>query len=511
MNRSLTRIVENPSIPRQFWHLCLMIYFGARRVHLARMAAALSYRTIFGIIPVIVVGISVYANFAPNHAGQAVRDLLKFTNLNQIEEQDAPTPMAPAMPDDEVVVSPLSPHATPDAGNTAEAAVPTPQLSKAEKIKLDKWIEELVNRAKSVQFGAISIVGLLTLFYAAISMLVEIEKTFNHIFMAPSGRSWTRRIPLYWTLLTLGNVGLIASFGVQGKILSMVSSSEFLQSSGAGDGALAVIGYLFTVLISAVVLFVMYATVPNTRVKPSAAIVGAVIGAVLWEAGKWGFAQYLKYSFGYAKLYGSIAILPLFLLWVYATWMIILLGLQIAQAIQTYSMAKSDGLTQTVLATLGLVAEAPKRLKNPIIDSSAILTVMAAVSERFIRGKSTDHSAIADATGIDERIVAEMLERLAGEGFLHRLASGDQEGTYTLAKPPDQILAAEVLLVGDTLAGIDRRRATGVLDELVMARSAVLRGKTIADITKGWKPHRGKADTAETVATEGTELKRATT
>src|SRR6185295_15164967 len=179
-NRSLTRIIETPSIPRQFWHMCQMIYFGARRVHLARMAAALSYRTIFGLIPVIVVGISVYANFAPDHAGQAVRDLLKFTNLNQIEEQDAQDPSLtdPMAPDMQDVGG--SPPATPQPAPTASSSSGGPEatkLTKAEKIKLDKWIEELVARAKTVQFGAISIVGLLTLFYAAISMLVEIEKT----------------------------------------------------------------------------------------------------------------------------------------------------------------------------------------------------------------------------------------------------------------------------------------------------------------------------------------------
>lgn len=497
LDASLSRAVNHPSAPHQLWHIIQLVFIAAQRGHIARMAAALSYRTIFGIIPVIVVGISVYANFAPNQAGSAVRKLLDFTNITAIQvddeaaffEEPAPEPVPPTE-----APTAVSAEASADLELATDSASPStapsvppikPKLTLAEKQKLDVWIEELVNRAKTIQFGAISIVGLATLIYAALSMLVEMEKTFNNIYVAPVGRSWTRRVPLYWTLITLGTFGLIASFGVQTWIVDLIKSFQWIQNSAFAKIVTETSGFCLTVAISTILLFVIYATVPNTRVKPSAALLGAFIGATLWEAGKWAFAKYVGYSLNYARLYGSIAILPLFLLWIYTTWMIILSGLQIAHSVQTYSLAKAEGLSHSVLATLGLVQTPSPRPRNTVVDSTAILAVASAVGDAFSRGRTADHTQIAESTRIDERVVAEMLERLQAAGLLHRLSSGEREGTYTLARPPESIPLSEILFIGDSLAGFESHRLPGLVTELVTARTSLIQGRTLVDLLKG--------------------------
>ena len=94
----------------------------------------------------------------------------------------------------------------------------------------------------------------------------------------------------------------------------------------------------------------------------------------------------VTFSLGYSKLYGPIAILPLFLLWVYVTWIIILSGLQVAHALQTYTTAKTVGLTRSVLETLGVVTAQAENRRSLIMDPAAILVVMVEVSKRFVAG-----------------------------------------------------------------------------------------------------------------------------
>lgn len=487
-------------------HVPQLVVRGARRVNLPRIAAALSYRTIFGLIPAIVIGLVVLAAFAtPQDVIKNVGKILSFARLNEIaikaEDTDAFTNLSPIPMNvpEEQSFGPLSDG--PLTGTSASAS-DTPAVT-VDAARLDKWIEQLVLRVQSIRLGAISIVGVVMLIYAALAMLVEIEKAFNQIFLTPVGRSWARRVPLYWTLLTLGMVGLVATFSVQEGL------QRYLDDFAKRGSSIPVVGlvighiasYGITVLISTLFFFLAYTTVPNTRVRRRPALIGALCAAIMWEAGKWGFTEYIKYFGGGAKLYGIIALIPIFMLWVYMTWMIVLLGLQITQAIQTYRLARINALPTGMLGILGVMDEIAPAKKNTIIDPAAILPITIAVARRFNAGLASDHSHASGATGVDQQVVADMLERLAGAGILLRVA-GDQEGMYTLSRPPESIAAIDVLRVGNSLASVERGPGSALLEELGSARFHALAGKTIADFlpAKKTKPlpesQVGKAATA---------------
>lgn len=461
---------------------------GAARAQIPRMAAALSYRTIFGLIPMIVVSLVVLAAFAkPEDVTKSMRQLMKFAGLSEIVVEDKSPPRND--PDAQYMEQFKPPSPTPgaDAGASASAAEATPDdksfasvAGTKEAAKLDQWIEGLVDRVRSIRLDALGAVGLVMLLYAAISMMVEIEKAFNHIFLAPSGRSWTRRVPLYWTMLTLGSICMAGTFSLQEMVRTFVDSR--IGSHGVIGSTAALIGvYGLTTLVSTLLLIVMYTTIPNTRVKLGTAAIGAVIAAIAWEAAKWGFAEYVRFSAGTARLYGLIALLPLFLLWVYLTWMIVLVGLQIANSLQTFGIVRERGYSSSLLASLGLLDDrAPARVTG-VIDPAAILPVMMVAAEAFERGKTTDHAAAAKATGLDERVVSEMLERLAGAGLLHRVQErGD--GAYTLAKSPRMILAAEVLRVGDELVAVARTAPSAVMRGISQARIEAFGSKSVFDL-----------------------------
>lgn len=491
------RSAERPGISRGLVHLAHLSVLGIRRSQLTRMAAALSYRTVFGLIPVLVIGIVVLAAFASeDEIRQKVAQLVVFVGFDkvavaearQLHPADVPglNPFALAWGHSGVAEAPLA--AALDGAETLASGEMGPPRPDAPVVaesaqRLDEWINSLVTRIRGIPYNTIGIIGVLTLVYAALSMLVEIEKAFNQICNAPTGRSWARRVTQYWTLLTLGTLLLVASFGVTEGANEYVRSITLFEGHSRVQGLLVLgVSKLLAVVISTALLVIVYTVVPNSRVQFLPALVGAFVAAVLWEAGKFGFTNYIRFSTGTSKLYGTIALVPLFLLWVYVTWVIVLLGLQLTAAMQTYRLAAADGLNLSVLSSLGLVKEAAEPRKSRIIDPAATLVVLSVAAERFSRGLVTDHSDVAQETGLDEPAMSEMLDRLAGAGYIVRVAHADREGTYTLAMPPASIRAADVIILGESMI----LRATGpghqILDAMALARLEAVGTRTLADL-----------------------------
>ena len=314
-------------------------------------------------------------------------------------------------------------------------------------------------------------------------MLVEIEKAFNQIYNAPEGRSWARRVTQYWTLMTLGVIFLVLSFTIQEQTLEFVKKGASMGILSSASQVILTVGqFVATAAISTLALLIIYAVIPNTRVHFVPALMGALFAAILWETGKRGFSEYIRFSAGYSKLYGSIAIVPLFMLWIYVTWMIVLLGLQISHSLQLYRVATANGINESVLQTLGLVKDTRQTRRTRIVDPATILGVLQSVANRFNKGKSADASRIAAEAGIDESVVAEMLDSLAGAGILHRITDADREGGYTLAKPPESIALADAITVGESLVAAERGLLSPVLEDLSRQRCLMLGGRTLADI-----------------------------
>ena len=426
---------------------------------LPRMAAALAYRTIFSLIPVLVIGLVVLGAFASDEQKtDAVNQILEFTGISDIAVEDAPL----ATEGDDAVGAESSAAETP----AAELPIADPAQSQ----RLDEWIRSLVDKVSGIKFGAIGLVGLATLFYAAISMLVEIEKSANNIFHAPSGRSWARRVPLYWTLITLGSVFLIATFAVGERVQSTLQSALSVDDGGSIT-ALA-ISYAVTTMISTVLLLIVYTTMPNTKVRLRPAFAGALIGAILWEAGKWGFTTYLEFSTNYARLYGSIAIIPIFLLWVYLTWLIVLFGLHVSY------------LMQHVPDWTG-VSRRGDDDGPAILDPAWVVEVLAGVARGFATGKPAAVEDIARRTDLDERLVLRILESLTQASLVHRVEAGEDEDRFTLARAPADIRADAALRVGHALAGGSRDIAQHTaLSRLRAAEVSVAAGLSLEDLIR---------------------------
>lgn len=397
---------------------------NAQKARIPQMAAALTYRTIFGLLPVVIVGlVSIKYWATPTDIEALIRKLLDTTGISAIVIDNGDATLTerdqlhgPPLPPGMAVADPSTdPNATDAPADAADPADPPTAASAQATQRLDDWVQDILKRVENISFATLGLIGLGALIYAALGMLVEIERAFNQIYRVPTGRSWSRRLILYWTLLTLGPLGLVATFYVGSQFRTWADAvlTENLSGVSTGLSAFSVVGlgYLSTVTISAAVLTLLYMAVPNARVRFWSALAGAVLAALAWEAGKWGLAQYIEFTRGrnYVNLYGSVALFPLFLLWVYFTWVIILMGLQFAFHLQYRNRPDPASILADTRSTL--------------TDPAAVMAVMAQLGRAFRAGKPRSARQLAPVTQLPEPVVAIMLRQLQDGGFLHRLAT----------------------------------------------------------------------------------------
>lgn len=458
---------------RRIWVVTRMGVLGLYRSQLPRMAAALAFRTIFSIIPVMAIGLLIFGSVVSDEQVESgVRRVLTFAGISQIsavETQKDLDMFGPNMQNDSFSITEPTTPDTPALQTNPDA--PIDPFSGAD---LEQLITDLITRVNAsisnLPTGWIALTSGLVLLYAAMSMLIEIEKSFNQLCAAPSGRGWLRRLMLYWTILTAGSLLLAATFlagdALTRWIVSFTGQDSIIGAMMAGYGA--------SVLISTLLLLGAYTTIPNTRIHFRTALAGAFFAAVLWELGKLGFTAYLRYSTGYAKFYGSIAILPLFMLWVYLTWLIVLFGMQASYTLQNFSDLVESRLKK---------ARGQSQREPSFIDPLMMIAIAREIQSGFQSGTALDAHALATRIKLDSSIATKLLDALTDAGITHRVYKGESFVGWAPTRPADQIELDDVLTAAYQ---IDSFRSSGVSSQIpTQIRDATLgacSGKTLADL-----------------------------
>lgn len=183
----------------------------------------------------------------------------------------------------------------------------------------------------SASAGQLTAAGFIALVVSLLITLNSVEQTFNRIWRVASARPQLTRFLVYWTVLTLGSMLAAASLAVSAKVFA-------LPLFGTTEGRwLADIGLrLAPVTIEFVCIMLAYRVVPHHTVKWRHAIPGALLAAVLLELVKWGMGLYLGSFQSYQKLYGTVAFVPILLLWIYLGWVTVLLGASLSSSIAAF-------------------------------------------------------------------------------------------------------------------------------------------------------------------------------
>ncbi len=185
--------------------------------------------------------------------------------------------------------------------------------------------------------GELTAFGAIGLVVTAILLLLTIESAFNRIFRVPGPRPLLLRLLVLWTVITIGPLLLGLSFSLSGYF----SFVDELSSAAKGSSINVLLGLITPTLLTGLALTFVYIVVPNRRVLLRDALVGAGIAAVLFAALRYGFAQVVVGMTSYQAIYGAVAAVPIFLIWVFLIWMVVLAGAVITAALPDWRTAKA--------------------------------------------------------------------------------------------------------------------------------------------------------------------------
>jgi membrane protein len=186
----------------------------------------------------------------------------------------------------------------------------------------------------SLNASQLTTTGIIVLIIIALMMMATIESAMNHIWNVLSRRNTIARFLVYWTILTLGpvliGIGLyITSYILALPVISSVDSSLMLKTR-----LLALMPFVTTTLA----FTFMYILVPNCHVNRYNGLLGGLIAALFFELTKYSFGLYVKAVPTYQMIYGALAVIPMFLIWIYLSWLIVLLGSQIAYCLSVFRL-----------------------------------------------------------------------------------------------------------------------------------------------------------------------------
>ena len=269
-------------------------------------ASALAYGSLLAMVPMLVVVVSVSSALLKSQGEQPVDNFVRW------------------------VVKQLTPEASTESGLLLPLKTDDASVTEAREEAV-KRIKAAINNMHS---GTLGIVGTAALVFVGISMLARIEETFNDIWGVTRGRSWFSRVVHYWGALTLGPLLLIVALGMtSGRSLSF---TEKLVSATNVPGHIALdLALQFIPLALLCVAFALfYQTMPNTRVQWNAAFIGGLVGGTLWHLNNIFSVLYVSRVVTNSKIYGSLGMIPVFMVGLYFSWMILLFGAQVAYAWQ---------------------------------------------------------------------------------------------------------------------------------------------------------------------------------
>jgi membrane protein len=192
---------------------------------------------------------------------------------------------------------------------------------------------QIMTFVENVRGEVLGSIGLIVLLYTVISMIQKVEESFNFVWRVEQPRSLGRRFSEYLSVLVVGPALMVASLGLLATIDTSFGTTA-LSKYSAVDTLLKLLRRLGPYVMVTAVFTFMYAFVPNTKVRLRAAVIGGLTAGVAWAASGALFTSFVAGSSTRELIYAGFAIVLVALFWVYISWLILLLGAQLAFYVQ---------------------------------------------------------------------------------------------------------------------------------------------------------------------------------
>lgn len=390
-------------------HFLYLVWHGFLQNRCPVRAAALSYTTLLALIPLLAVALSVSKNFLHDASADLVPRL-----IDRAVAMVAPQLEYMPLPED---------MAGPPAPGQAIVSLRARQEA----------VERIQSFIGNIHAGTLGTIGSIFLVFIALQLLMTIERSFNDIWGVQRGRSIWRKVVYYWTTITLGPLLVIVAIYITGRteFSSLYGRLRFVPGFEKFMLQLIPFGVLW------IGFALMYALMPNTHVRPRAAIIGGLVGGSLWQLNSLLSTLYISRVVTYSKIYGSLGIIPVFLVGLYFSWLIVLLGAQVSFAVQN------------------IRAHLQQRASEKIDEEGRELIACRAVllaCHSFLNGsKPPTVEELSERLAVPLQLLNQLVHRLTEGGVLSEVVH--VEGGLQPARPPQSITVADVLRVVRTHSG----------------------------------------------------------
>ncbi len=292
----------------------------------------------------------------------------------------------------------------------------------------EEVVDKILQYIGNTNVKTLGWLGVGALLFTVFTTVGNVERAFNTIWAVKQDRTSWRKFTDFFSIIVICPLVVLvaASFTVALQKTDLVHA--FI-----ANPALEWLERLLLKIMSLALVWVgftfAYAFIPNTRVKLKAAALGGVVAGSLWQAAQW---AYIHWQIGFSKynaIYGSFAQLPLFLIWLYISWVLVLLGAEISFAAQHLHAYVRRGLSA------GL---------SPLSRQKAALLALAHLAARFQAGLAPQAlPEIAQALRLPQDVLADVLGLLAEVGMTVELRQ-EEARSFTLAVSPELIRVADV-------------------------------------------------------------------
>ncbi len=298
--------------------------------------------------------------------------------------------------------------------------------------------ERIMEYASHIHVGSLGTLGITFLFITMVLVLTNVEMAFNQIWEVERGRPWLRKCSDYLGLLVILPVAMFVTVTLTSFVKSHAVTQELL--------SIEFFGKIYVYILKMAPFFIMWLTfsfiyifMPHTRVNPMSASAGGIIGGTLWQLSQW---AYIHYQFGfrtYGAIYGALSQLPMLLIWIFVSWIILLLGAEIAFAHQNLSNYRLR-----------------QRIKAQPSEHRSFwgLHLLLLVCKRFVTGgPPATIASLAESLELPVDEAKELLELLEN---LEAIRTSGENGREVL---PAKDL--KHLMVFDLVEGLERRKSVG--------------------------------------------------
>jgi membrane protein len=354
IDRARQKIRElKDSVPRFLVELTSFIAYAARRFVADGMtlsAGALTFSTLLALVPLMVIAFAILSGFATFDPARERMETL-FFNI-------------------------FVPEFGAEVGN---------------------YLSEFSRNATNL-----TVLGIIALAVTAVMLLWTIEATLNQIWRVQKPRSIGVRVLTYWTVLTLGPLLLGASF-----VLTSGTFTTLTQWAREGVGpdqteqALPTLGMFFALATQTLTFMLLFKIVPARSVRLRDAAVGGVIAGLGVQVLRWGFDSILARGSTYETVYGAVAILPIFLFWLYLSWSVVILGAVIAASLPDWWKTRDA---------------VPDQMPSPSRKLEVAVAFLSILARRARDGETASQEELQDATPLDIR--DELFDHLRAAGYI---------------------------------------------------------------------------------------------